>query len=362
MRKEDLRVAIVFKNFANWTGVSHIGLCVAALTNARVLQQNGIKTVVFPVRHNIDLVDEIIKYEEEHRRSLTHVIISAPWLSRYDMEQLVKGFPKIQFVIESHSNVGFLQADPYGMRLLLDTLELSDKYSNLKVGGNSLRFVRWFEKVYGYGRKIAYLPNLYPLSPVERKSKRIGLIKIGIFGAVRPLKNFMTSAAAAVAIQEELGIPIEIHMSVGGEGDGGDVMRAIESMCKGLPKVKLIKHGWQPWQDFIEVVADMDLLLQPSYTESFNMITADGILVGVPSVVSDAITWAPDTWKADSDDALDIADVGMYLLESDAIQDGVRAIEKQNRKGLKHWFHYFEIKPLTIWQKFSKLILGSHFM
>jgi hypothetical protein len=34
---------------------------------------------------------------------------------------------------------------------------------------------------------------------------------------------------------------------------------------------------------------DVHLLLQPSFTQSFNVVTADGVHQGVPSVVSDAI-------------------------------------------------------------------------
>ena len=352
MHEREVRVAIAFKNFASWTGISHIGLCVAALTNARVLNQFGIHATVFPVKHNIDLVNSIIEYNKEHKHPLTHVIISAPWLSRHDMESLIKGFPDINFVIESHSNVGFLQADPHGMRLLLDALELSRRHRNIRVGGNSIRFVRWMERV--YGQKIVYLPNLYPLS-IHREKAWDGrsCIKIGIFGAIRPLKNFMTAAAAAVAIHKKLDVPVEIHMSFGGEGDGGDVGRAIVAMCHEVKGVKLVKHPWKPWENFIENVGQMDLLLQPSYTESFNMITADGISCGVPSVVSSAITWVPSYWQADSDDAMDVAEVGVFLLQNPtSIRDGIRAIKKQNKFGVKQWVKYFDStldKPHRSW-------------
>jgi hypothetical protein len=45
----------------------------------------------------------------------------------------------------------------------------------------------------------------------------------------------------------------------------------------------------------------MHLLIQVSYTESFNMVTADGVLEGVPSVTSDAkvsldVGSAADRW------------------------------------------------------------------
>jgi hypothetical protein len=303
---------------------------------------------VFPVRHNVDLVNSINEYNQEHEHSLTHVVISAPWLSLLDMESLIAAYPDTQFVIESHSNVGFLQADPLGMRRLREALELSEIYSNLKVAGNSKRFVSWMRLV--YDDRVVLLPNLYPLADVMEKDRDTSILKIGVFGAVRPLKNFMTAAAAALAIHKILGTPLELHMSTGGEGDGGDVTRSIDAMCKDLPDVKVIRHIWRPWSEFINTIAKMDLLLQPSFTESFNMITADGIFVGVPSVVSNAITWAPESWKADSDDALDIAKTGVSLLQdSKAVKEGIKAIEWQNKEGVRHWLNYLLDKPKQVW-------------
>ena len=340
MDPRPIRVAIAFKNFASWTGISHIGLNVAALTNARVLNQHRIHCTVFPVRHNIDLVNSIDEYNQEHEHPLTHVIISAPWLSKMDMESLIKHFSTIQFVIESHSNVGFLQADPWSLERFRQAMELSHKYPNIKVAGNSARFVDWMRLA--YEEDVVLLPNLYPTFPIRQHCKSPdGVTKIGAFGAVRPQKNFMTAAAAAIAIQKMIGAPVEFHMSTGGEGDGGSVSRAISEMCHDIPNFTLIRHAWRPWEHFIELISDMDLMLQPSYTESFNMITADGILVGVPSVVSSAITWAPKYWKADSDDALDIAEVGVQLLEDpSAARKGMKAIRRQNIYGIKHWKQY----------------------
>ena len=85
-------------------------------------------------------------------------------------------------------------------------------------------------------------------------------------------------------------------------------------------------------------VAHMHLLLQPSYTESFNMVTADGIAEGVPSVVSSAVDWAPDHWKAETDNVLDIARVGRYLLhDPQAPADGREALAVHNRRGIAAW-------------------------
>jgi hypothetical protein len=86
----------------------------------------------------------------------------------------------------------------------------------------------------------------------------------------------------------------------------------------------------------------MHLLLQPSYTESFNMVTADGVAECVPSVVSNAIDWAPEHWKANVDDVLDIARAGRHLLyDPRAIHDGLKALREYVANGLRSYERYF---------------------
>jgi hypothetical protein len=112
-------------------------------------------------------------------------------------------------------------------------------------------------------------------------------------------------------------------------------------MLQGLPDVSLTLNGWQSWPNFRKTVSHMHLLLQPSYTESFNMVTADGVAEGVASVVSEAIDWAPDDWKANVDDVLDIARVGRRLLcDPRAAEEGYRALEEHVADGLHSYRHY----------------------
>ena len=333
----DVRLALIFKDFAAWIRSSCVGLNVAGYTTAKVLRQNGIDTVVFPVRHNVDVVEAIDAYNETHDAPLTHVVISAPWLSIHDLKALIENFKDTQFVILSHSNVGFLQADPNAVYLLRKYHELAETHSNIKVGGNSMKFVEWLQQA--YGREVVLLPNLYPLpaSPTAKEWNGTAPLKIGAFGAVRPYKNFMTAAAAAIVIHRFLNVPIELHMSTGGECG---TIEAIEQMCANVHGVKLIKHEWAFWDKFIQLIAKMDLLLQVSYTESFNLITADGIAVGVPSVVSSAIHWAPESWKADSDNVIDVARVGLSLLSGPNREAGFEALRKHNEYSLQFWIAY----------------------
>ena len=68
------------------------------------------------------------------------------------------------------------------------------------------------------------------------------------------------------------------------------------------------------------------------------MVTADGIVQGVPSVVSSAVDWAPESWKAEHDEVHDIAKVGLRLIRSEtAIHWGRLALWNNNRKGLQAW-------------------------
>jgi len=106
----------------------------------------------------------------------------------------------------------------------------------------------------------------------------------------------------------------------------------------------LIRHDWQTWDGFIKLIGEMDLLIQVSYTESFNLITADGILMGVPSVVSPVIWWAPDEWKADPDDTMNVAETGIKLLTTPQNYLGYSALEKNNKKSLKYWLEFLELK------------------
>lgn len=338
-----VRLGIFYKNFAAHKGISHIGLGVAALANTEYLKEHGIDATVFPVRHNIDIVKAIKEYAVEHKASLTHVVISAPWISTRDMAAIVEHFPMIQFVVVSHSNVGFLQADPSGIHLLRDYIELTRKFDNFSVGGNTERFTKWLTEA--YGEYTVLLPNMYPVdfNPFKNGVKKLqkvfsdNTVKIGSFGAIRPLKNQLTACAAAVIIQKRLKVPVEFHLSAGREEGGGNiVLSAIQQMSQDIPDFKLVLDGWTGWTEFRKTVADMDLLIHASYTESFNMVSADGVSQNVPVVGSTAIYWLPEDWKADADKPIEIAEVGLRLLKQGA-GEGVKALNRHNQYGFKNW-------------------------
>jgi len=336
-----MSIILAYKNFAANRNISHIGLGVAALNIAKTLRRAGIKTDVWPIISADDLRNRLRTKPHEH------VIISAPWIPTSEFQSLSNEFVDTHFTVNCHSNVGFLQADRNGVRLMREVMELEMGTENVHLAGNSRRFCDWIRA--SFSVPCAYLPNLYYLAsnaPLPRQPFHGGTLRIGIFGATRPLKNLMSAGAAALEIAQNLRAPLELWLSAGrAEGGGERVLAAVKEMLANLPHVKLILSGWQTWPQFRKTVSHMHLLLQPSYTESFNMVTADGVAEGVPSVVSDAIDWAPADWKANVDDVLDIARTGRRLLaDLRASQEGFCALQSYVEDGLLAYRRFFTIQ------------------
>ena len=328
-----MQVVLAYKNFAANRAVSHIGLGVTALNAAKSMRARGIQADVWPIINAEELRSRLTK------TGATHVVVSAPWIQTMDLARLCADFPETRFAVNCHSNLGFLQADPSAMRLVREGLDLGRCTWNFQIAANCERLGRWVEAA--YGAPCLRLPNVYHLDSTaspKRELYKSGTLRIGAFGATRALKNLLTAAGAAVEIANARRADLEFWISSGRNEGAGPVVEAVKQMMYGLPHVKLIENGWQTWPQFRQTVRHMHLLLQPSYTESFNVVTADGVAEGVPSVVSDAIEWAPDSWKAEVDDAGHIARVGLQLLNNRrAVKQGRAALERHNRVAFDHW-------------------------
>ena len=329
-----MKLIFAYKNFAANRAVCHIGLGVTAMNAARAMRANGIQAEVWPITSPADLRSRL-----QSDSDVTHAVISAPWIQTPDLAQLCSEFHETRFAVNCHSNLGFLQADPSAMRLVREGIELGRSTWNFQIAANCERLGRWVEAA--YSAPCLRLPNIYHLDTTEHTKRApwtSGTLRIGAFGATRALKNLMTAAGAAVEIANAKRADLEFWISSGRNEGAGPVLDAVRQMMQGLPHVKLVESPWAPWPQFRQTVRHMHLLLQPSYTESFNVVTADGVAEGVPSVVSEAIDWAPANWKASVDDAGDIARVGLKLLKDrSAPAQGLKALQRHNSVAFAHW-------------------------
>jgi glycosyltransferase involved in cell wall biosynthesis len=237
------------------------------------------------VTDNNDIDREVTQFNP------THVIIEALWVVPEKFAVLKELHPKVTWIVRVHSEVPFLANEG----VAIDWISNYICRDNVYVAVNSQRFYdNLRDIVWSRDRdKVLYLPNYYPPAsvPPVRKHRDRG-IRIGCFGAIRPLKNQLLQAMAAIKFADDLGYYLEFHINAGRvEMKGQPVLRNLEGLFKHSGH-KLVKHEWLDHPKFLALVKTMDLCLQVSFSETFNIVAADSVVSGVPTVVSREIPWA----------------------------------------------------------------------
>lgn len=342
---EKVHLVVLYRNFkAISTKYSHIGLGVNGIHTNKVLRKQSIRADVHGVKDYPD-----IKGILDKNITCTHCLVEAMWISTSNMQQLLRDYPHIHFIVRNHSQIGFLQVEPGALKLINEYMELQDCEANFSYSSNNKRYCEFFEQV--HNSPCLYLPNLYDLdrtTPNQHKSHDHKLLRISCFGALRLLKNHTTAAAAAQMIAKHKNCDLEFYLSVNREEHGKSVLESIKHMFSKLKYAKLIENSWESWSDFRRTVANMDLCLQPSFTETFNITSADACADHVPVVGTNSIEWLPDRWQADMDDAADIAEVGMNLLSNPRSgQIGFDALKQYCDTAKQIWLNYLSSNPVT---------------
>lgn len=335
------KLAICYRSYHKEPQISHGGLGICAQNTSKTLIQFGIDATVWPLS-NAEELDLKLSANPD----VTHVVIQAPWIPSPILLGISQKYPKTQFAVNCHSNVGFLQTEPEAVTKMIDLLDLNQSTHNIQCAGNCEDFTNWITNA--YQAPATLLPNLYYLNDVSHTHRPLwngGTFRIGIFGAPRPQKNVMTGVAAAVELAQMLKTKTEIWFNEGrDETHGKTILAACRKAIERNPFCEYRGFSWAAWPAFRRHIGSMNLLIQASYTESFNQVTADGIAVGVPTVVGPAIRWVPNDWKADPDSAHSIACVGHGLVHNPFTQrDGLKALHRHNDWGLMHWKRFLGI-------------------
>ena len=112
----------------------------------------------------------------------------------------------------------------------------------------------------------------------------------------------MCAIEAADKIGKKLKFHISVDISIDKNGENTNpVLKNLEEIFSGNTH-ELVKHYWLENSTFHELIKTMDVGLQLSYTESFNIVSADFVKQGVPIIVSDAIKWMPNFLKSSTVD------------------------------------------------------------
>jgi hypothetical protein len=296
----ETRVLFILKRRQDYNGDkhSHIGMSTGLYNSASfmndMLNKHGIHSKIAVVRDNNDIDREVTLHKPKY------VIIEALWVVPSKFSVLCKLHPNVKWIIRLHSEIPFLANEGIAMDWLGDY----PAFHNVIIAANApraLKDLRFYIKTkYKWTddkveRKVIYLPNYYP-DTYKRKvfDHTKTHIDIGCFGAIRPMKNHLTQAIAAIKFAEAIGKKLRFHINAGRVEQKGDSvlnnLRALFTQLHGTGH-ELINHGWMPREEFLEVCGKMDIGMQVSLSETFNIVAADLMSQGVPVIGSNEIPW-----------------------------------------------------------------------
>lgn len=254
-----------------------------------MLNANGIESHLVIVRDNNDIDREVTKYKP------THVIVEALWVVPEKFAVLQKLHPSVKWIVRGHSEIPFLANEGIAVEWIKEYVT----YKNVYVASNSPSSVNDIKKIIFavdpvLQSKVIYLPNWYPVPEnlCLTKTDKKDSINIGCFGAIRPLKNQLIQALAAVDYGRQSGQEVIFHINGTRREQYGDtVLKNIRALFQGT-KYKLVEHPWMTHGGFLKVLKQMDVSMCVSFSESFCIVAADTVISGVPLVCSKEVNWS----------------------------------------------------------------------
>lgn len=281
----------------------YVGLNISADLAAEALRQVGFKAESIGVVDDND-IDAVLFKERP-----SHLVLKAFWVRPEKLELLATRYPSCQFLVCCHSKPSFLAQETNGFLRLNEMIKVSKKFPNVRVAANNLETADSFANA--FNDDVVFLPNVLPDFQYPELVEILDgdLIRIGLFCAIRPLKNILNQAMAAINYAHNYGKDLELHILIGRNEMGGDVtLKNLRDLFKNInsSRYALIEHQWMCYEDFLHLIQQMDFGLQVSFTESFNIVSYDFIKQGVPIIVSNAIDWMPKEFMAKADSIQEI--------------------------------------------------------
>jgi hypothetical protein len=226
------------------------------------------------------------------------VVIEAMWVVPEKYVILKKLHPKVKWFIHMHSGIPFLAQEGMACGWLIDSAK-----QGVGIIANSPDSYTAFGKIVP-SHLLTYLPNVYLKE--QRRAKRHPhkkTIDVGCFGAIRPLKNHLSQAFAAIQFARDLGRQLRFHVNATRtESGGAPIVKNLRELFDRLHDAELVEHHWHEPEDFVDLLhAHIDIGMQISLSETFNVVSADCITAGIPCVVSNEVPWASKLIMSDDD-------------------------------------------------------------
>jgi hypothetical protein len=331
----------------------------------------------------VQVIDNNFIDREVHQYRPTHVFIEAFWVVPSKFDILKKLHPTVKWIVRNHSKMDFLAHEGGMMGWAIDYLK-----NNVVIASNSpeaYRDMGVLGTTFGADPSgSVYLPNYYSVKAPEHMScfaqlkaahaaKTVDLpgevLHIGCFGAIRPLKNHVHQALAAIEAAERLGKALFFYVNgTRVEGKADSMLRCLREIFSRSTRHRLIEMPWMSHEEFLEFSKTMDAVVQVSMSETFNIVAADAVSVGVPVLVSNEIPWANGISIANPHNVQDIADKLIRLLKFSRVGlaqymqlSGLKAYCDDSKKIWQHYILGLEQHTFTDHTKtssFNRILLN----
>jgi hypothetical protein len=294
MRTQPKILFVLKKRFAYGEARVSFGLVNSCRFVVNALRELGIEAEIAEVIDGNGIDREVFNYKP------THCFIEALWATPAKMGELVGLHPSVKWFIRIHSNTPFLSLEGVAFDWILQYSHIP----NVQIAANNLRLatdLACLDLAAVYAPNV-YLPNEELLPPVSRDKT----LRIGCFGAIRPFKNVAEQALAAITFANAIGKKLSFCVNANKfETVGEPILRNLRSIFKATEH-QLIEFDWSNHQEFVSLVRSMDLGLQVSFTETYNIVAADFAANDIPVIGSTEIEWMSSYYQAKTTDVVDI--------------------------------------------------------
>lgn len=263
-------------------------------------QTSGLTVTADMIQENVNNSVKVVINNLSHiklaiqRFKPVNVISVGMVLNHSESKELTSFYPHVNFYTMVHSNIPFSAVIGDETKRVYESLE-----SGIKVIFNDDRYADAMGGI--------FLPNIYS-KPMQPKISNPIKDELNVIcgGVVRPFKNHVIQAHAAIKYANELGVKLNFHCNLGINHGGQFVLGNLKTIFRYNKKHTLINLPWQKNSEFVKSLRNYHIGMQVSLSESFNATAADYVTAGLPMVVSNEVRWASEGCKADAHSVKDI--------------------------------------------------------
>lgn len=311
------------------------GILLTAENNSKYLNSINIKSKVISVK-SADYIDTVIK---ENKPRI--VIIETIWVSINHLRNIVSNNIIEKLIVRIHSDVPYFSIETIGFRWINDFLSLPN---NVYLASNSVNFSNSLSRL--YDKEIYYLPNLYDYEYSFKHREQSNVLNVGIFGAIRLLKNTLTGVIASIIFAKENNKKLNLYINNLTSDIGNNVLLNIKMLLNDYPNVKLFINPYLDGDKYKNLIQSLDLGLQLSFSETFNNVAGDFVNNGVPIIYNDEIDWLKTSLKVSSTNINEIVSIisKAYSLRNNEnfLNGQYNNLKEYNKRASNIWLDFYK--------------------